>query len=211
MLVRDVMTHNVVTIPGNMPILEAERLLEFHKFERLPIVDKGKLVGLVTKDTLLKATPSPATSFSRGELHYLMSKLTVKGIMKKNLITVTPDITIERATTIAQENRVGCLLLVVEGERVVGILTTNDIFYKVINPLLGIGENGKRAIVYGGGTIEQMQKVFDCINKVSFKVKTLWQLPGDGKKDLILQFAADDISPLVSKLREEGFLVDERG
>ena len=66
MLVRDVMTHNVVTIPSNMPILEAERLLEFHKFERLPIVDRGKLVGLVTKDTLLKATPSHATSFSRG-------------------------------------------------------------------------------------------------------------------------------------------------
>ena len=210
MLVRDVMTHNVVTIPINMPILEAERLLEFHKFERLPIVDRGKLVGLVTKDTLLKATPSHATSFSRGELHYLMSKLTVKEIMKKNLITVTPDTPIERATAIAQENRVGCLL-VVEGERVAGILTTNDVFYRVINPLFGIGERGKRIIVYGGGEIEPMQKVLDCINKVSFKIKTLWQLPGDRKKDLIFHFETENISPLVSKLREEGFLVDERG
>jgi len=164
----------------------------------------------VTKDTLLKATPSQATSFSRGELHYLMSKLTVKEIMKKNLITVTPDITIERATTIAQENRVGCLL-VVEGERVVGILTTNDIFYKVINPLFGIGEKGKRIIIYGGGEVEQMQKVFDYIDKASLKIKTLWQLPGEGKKDLILHFETEDISQLVSKLREEGFQLDERG
>ena len=83
MLVRDVMTHNVVTISSNMPILEAKRLLEFHKFERLPIVDKGKLVGLVTKDNLLKASPSPATTLSRGELHYLLSKLTVKEIIMK--------------------------------------------------------------------------------------------------------------------------------
>lgn len=209
MLVRDVMTHNVVTIPSNMPILEAERLLEFHKFERLPVVDKGQLVGLVTKDTLLKASPSPATSLSRGELLYLLSKLTVREIMKKNVITVTPDTTIERATVIAQENRVGCLL-VVEGERVVGILTTNDIFYKVINPLFGIGEKGKRIIVYGAGEVEQMHKVFDCVNKVGLKIKTLWQLTGAEKKDLILHLETEDVGQLVSQLRKEGFSVDER-
>ena len=57
MLVRDGMTYNVVTIPSSMPVLEAERILEFHRFGRLPVVDKGKLIGIVTKDNLLKATP----------------------------------------------------------------------------------------------------------------------------------------------------------
>lgn len=90
------------------------------------IVDKGKLIGIVTKDNLLKASPSQATALSRGEPHYLMSRLTVKEIMKKDVITVTPDTTIERAAAIAQENRVGCLP-VVEGERVVGIVTTNSV------------------------------------------------------------------------------------
>ena len=42
MLVRDVMTYNVVTVPSGIPIFEAERLLEAHKFERLPVVDTGK-------------------------------------------------------------------------------------------------------------------------------------------------------------------------
>jgi acetoin utilization protein AcuB len=133
----------------------------------------------------------------------------VKEIMKRNVITVTPDTTIERATTIAQENRVGCLP-VVEGERVVGILTTNDIFYKVINPLFGISETGKRIIIYGGGEVEQMEKVFDFVNKAGFKMKTLWQSPGDGKKDLVLHLETEDITQLVSQLREEGFSVDER-
>ena len=41
MLVRDVMTYNVVNIPSSMSVLEAERILEFHKFERLPAVDNG--------------------------------------------------------------------------------------------------------------------------------------------------------------------------
>jgi acetoin utilization protein AcuB len=209
MLVQDVMTYNVVTVPSTTPILEAEQLLEFHKFERLPVVDKGKLVGLVTKDTLLKASPSPATSLSRGELLYVLSKLAVKEIMKKNVITVTPDTTIERATEMAQENRVGCLL-VVEGERVVGILTTNDIFYKVVNPLFGIGEKGKRIIVYGGGEAEQMQKVIDCVKKAGLKIKTLWQPVAAEKKDLILHMETEEVEKLISQLREQGFSVGER-
>jgi len=209
MLVRDVMTHNVITVPSTITVFEAERLLEFHKFERLPVVDKGKLVGLVTKDTLLKASPSPATSLSRGELLYVLSKLTVKEIMKTNVVTVTPDTTIERATQIAQESRVGCLIAV-EDERVAGILTTNDIFYRVVNPLFGIGEKGKRIIVYAAGEMEQMQKVFDCIKKAGLRMKSLWQPAGTGKKDLILHMETEDVVKLISQLKKEGFSAEER-
>jgi acetoin utilization protein AcuB len=203
------MTYNVITVPSTIPVFEAERLLESHKFERLPVVDKGKLVGLVTKDTLLKASPSSATSLSRGELLYVLSKLTVNEIMKKNVVTVTPDTTIERATKIAQEKRVGCLIAV-EDEKVVGILTTNDIFYKVINPLFGIGEKGKRIIVYGAGEMDQMQKVFDCIKKAGFKMKGLWQPTGTEKKNLVLQMETEDVGTLVSQLKKDGFSAEER-
>jgi len=209
MLVRDVMTYNVVTVPSAIPVFEAERLLESHKFERLPVVDKGKLVGLVTKDTLLKASPSPATSLSRGELLYILSKMTVNDIMKKNVITVAPDTTIERATEIAQEKRVGCLIAVEEG-KVVGILTTNDIFFKVVNPLFGIGEKGKRIIVYGAGEMEQMQKVFDCVKKAGFRMKRLWQPAGTERKDLILHMETEDVGALISRLEKEGFSAEER-
>jgi len=211
MLVRDVMTSNVITIPSDTPVLEAERILAFHKFERLPIVDKGKLVGIVTKDDLLKAEPSSATSLSRGELLYLLSKLTVKEIMKKNVVTVPPDIPVELATAIAQKNRVGCLP-VVEGDRVVGILTTNDIFYKVLNPLFGIGETGKRIIVYEGGEGDKMQKVLESINKLGLKIKTFWTIksPDADKNDLIVHLDTEDISQLISELKKVGFSVEER-
>ena len=148
MLVRDIMTSNVITIPSDTPVLEAEQIMAFHRFERLPVVDKGKLVGLVTKDNLLKASPSDATTLSRGELYYLLAKLTVKEIMKKKVVTISPDTTVEQAAAIAQQNRVGCLP-VVEGNKVIGIVTTNDFFYKILNPLLGLGEAGKRIIVRG--------------------------------------------------------------
>ena len=71
------------------------------------MVDKGKLVGIVTKHDLLEASPSPATSLSVYELNYLLAKMKVKDIMKKNPVTVGPDTPFEEALKIGQEKKVG--------------------------------------------------------------------------------------------------------
>jgi acetoin utilization protein AcuB len=211
MLVRDIMTSNVITIPSDTPVFEAEKLMEFHHIERLPVVDKGKLVGLVTKDTLLKASPSDATTFSRGELYYLLSKLTVKEIMRKKVVTVSPDTSVEQAAAIAQKNRVGCLP-VMKGTKVVGIITTNDFFYKILNPLLGIGESGKRIIVREAGEPEKMQTVLEAVRKSDVEVRSFCSLKSSkaGKKDFVLHLNTRDVSQLLKRLKGMGFTVEER-
>jgi acetoin utilization protein AcuB len=211
MLVRDIMTSNVITIPSDTPVLEAEQIMAFHRFERLPVVDKGKLVGLVTKDNLLKATPSDATSFSRGELYYLLSKLTVKEIMKKKVVTVPPDTSVEQAAAIAQKNRVGCLP-VLEGNKVVGIVTTNDFFYKILNPLLGLGEAGKRIIVRGANEPEKMQKVLEVVKKADIEMKSFCSLKATDaeKNDFVLHLNTEDVDTLIKQLKEMGFKVEAR-
>lgn len=211
MLVRDIMTSNVITIPSDTPVLEAERIMSFHKVERLPVVDKGKMVGLVTKDNLLKAGPSESTSFSRGELYYLMSKLTVKGIMRKDVTTVSPDTSVEQAAAIAQKNKVGCLP-VMEGNHIVGIVTTNDFFYKILNPLLGIGEAGKRIIVLGGGEAETMHKVLDVVRKSGVEVKSFCSLKSSepSQRDFVLHLNTEDVTVLLKQLKDIGLKVQER-
>lgn len=211
MLVRDIMTGNVISIASDTPVLEAERIMAFHKIERLPVIDKGKLVGLVTKDNLLKASPSDVTTFSRGELYYLMSKLTVKGIMRKDPVTVTSDTTVEQAAAIAQKNKVGCLP-VMDDDKLVGIVTTNDFFYKILNPLLGIGEAGKRIIIQGGGDAEAMQKVFEVVKQSDIEVKSFCSLKASepGKKDFVIHLNSEDISALMKRIKDLGFKVQER-
>lgn len=210
MLVQDIMSVDVIVVPSHTNILEAERLLEQCKFERLPVVDNEKLVGLVTKDNLLRAAPSAANTLSRGELFYLLSKQTVKDIMKTNVTTVSPEATVESAIALAQRNRVGCLP-VVHKDIVVGIVTTNDFFYKILNPLFGINEEGKRIIIHGGGETKEAEKVLAIINAMNFGVKTIWKPPhGKDKKDLVLHFDREEIAPLILKLKEEGFSVEER-
>ncbi|MBA4417937.1 MAG: acetoin dehydrogenase [Syntrophus sp. (in: bacteria)] len=209
MLVRDIMTRDVITVKSDTYVLDAERIMESHKIGRLPIVDKGKLVGVVTKDDVLKASPSSTTSFNQRQLFYLMSKLTVKEIMKTTVVTVTPETTIEKAVAIAQKNRIGSLP-VVKGDRVVGILTTNDIFYKVLNPLLGIGETGARIIVYNGGNRKDYDTVMDCVDREGVAVRTFWIPPHKEQKDLILHIDTDDATTLIARIKALGYKADIR-
>lgn len=211
MLVRDVMTTNVITVPSSTPLMDAERIMQFHKIERLPIVDKGKLVGIITKNDVLKASPSSATSLSRSELLYLLAKLTVKEIMKRNVVTVTPDMPIEQAVALAQAKRVGALV-VLENDKVVGIVTTNDIFYKVVNPLFGIGEKGKRIIVYGGGEPKHLCAIMDLVCKENLPLKTIWALkvPDSERTELVLHLDVEDVGDFMEKLKAMGYEVELR-
>jgi acetoin utilization protein AcuB len=109
--------------------------MDSNHFRRLPVADRGKLVGIVTKDGLDKAGPSQLTTFSIHELTYLLSKIKVRDVMRKDVFTGTPDMTIKEATALGQSGKIGSMV-VLEANKVVGILTTNDIFYKVLNPIL---------------------------------------------------------------------------
>jgi acetoin utilization protein AcuB len=126
-----------------MPFQDALRLMQQKNFRRLPVVDgKDKLVGIVAERDLLYASPSPATSLSVWEMNYMLSKIKVNRLMTPEVITTTPDTTIEDAAHLMVVKRVGGLP-VVEGEKVVGIITETDIF-KVLVSMFGGGETGVR-------------------------------------------------------------------
>jgi acetoin utilization protein AcuB len=115
---------------------------EFH-VRRFPVVSKaGKLVGIVAERDLLYASPSPATSLSIYELHYLLSKLTVAEVMTKDVITVTEDTPVEDAARIMTDRKIGSLPVVRDGQ-LVGIITETDLF-KLFLELLGARKKGVR-------------------------------------------------------------------
>jgi acetoin utilization protein AcuB len=205
------MSSPVVTITTDTPVLEAAKLMKEKNIERLPVTDGGKLEGIVTKDRVLRASPSMATSLSLHEIHYLFAKLTVKEIMQRDVLTVSPDSTVENAVSMAQERKVGCLP-VVETGRVVGILTTNDFFYLVLNPLLGIGEKGARVIVHHADTPDKMVKALECVMESGHQILNAAYLPsrrGD-EKDFLIHIEDDDARTLLMCMRGKGIEVDER-
>lgn len=145
MLVGERMSHPVITIPPSMPIVDALNLMKREHIRRAPVVQEGKLVGIVSEKDLLNASPSSATSLSVWELNYLLSKVTVKEIMTTKVLTVDESTPIEEAARIMADNKIGALP-VMRGEELVGIITETDLF-KIFLELMGAREPGVRVTV----------------------------------------------------------------
>jgi acetoin utilization protein AcuB len=209
--VRDIMTTNVVTIPSSTSIADAKRIMQAHRFQRLPVVDKGKLVGMVTERRLEQVSPSKATSLTIWELSYLLDKTPVREIMEKNVITVSPDMSAEESVGLAQSQKVGSLVVVEDG-RVVGITTTNDFFYKIVNPVLGLGLPGSRIEIAEGGEAKALEEVISTINRLGLKITTVHieYLSESAKKDVCVHVDAEDVTQLMAELRSKGYSVSLR-
>ena len=146
MLVKERMTHNPVTIREETSLDDALKAMRDNKVRRLPVLDKnGKLVGIVSEKDLLYASPSPATSLSVYELHYLLSKLTIRQVMTSPVTTVTMDTPLEEAARIMADQKIGGLP-VLDKDELVGIITETDIF-KILIELLGARTPGLRVTV----------------------------------------------------------------
>jgi len=130
-LVQDWMTAEPITAEPGMTLPEALQLMKARKIRRLPVCEKGKLIGIVTRGDLRGAQPSEATSLSIFELHYLVGRITLGSIMTRNPVCVTPATTIQDAATLMLERKLSGLP-VIEHERLVGIITESDIFRLVV-------------------------------------------------------------------------------
>lgn len=143
MQVKDRMTPNPVTVTDDSSFENALHLMKEKKIRRLPIVTKdGRLVGIVVQKDLFSASPSQATSLSVFEVHYLLSKLKMKDVMTKRVVTVGDDCPLEEAARIMVDYKIGCLPIVKE-DKLVGIITETDIF-KTFVEILGGRAKGLR-------------------------------------------------------------------
>ncbi len=142
MLVGERMKSPVITVRPDMSLIDALNLMKQEHIRRTPVVKDGKLVGIVSEKDLLNASPSPATSLSIYEMNYLLSKLQIKDVMTKNVLTVTEDTPIEEAARIMADNKIGSMP-VVRDDRIVGMITETDLF-KMLLELMGAREMGVR-------------------------------------------------------------------
>lgn len=208
MRIKDMMTKNPITVDSETLVLDAQKVMKENNIRRLPIVNKGKLVGIVTKHDLLEASPSPATSLSVYELNYLLSKMKVKDIMKKNPVTVTPNTPFEEALRIGQEKKIGAFPVVEDG-KLVGITTESDII-RFLTRALGIKEEGSRITIEGlDGKLGDLERIVAIANQHRTIILSMMSLPRPQKKDwmIVLRLKTDDPDPIVKDFKKAGFNV----
>lgn len=211
MILANVMTTNVVSIPSNTTLAEARRLMDARDYSRLPVIDKGKLVGMVSKNSLEKYGPSKLSSYDFHELAYMLNKIQVKEVMHRDVVTASPDMYIDDAIALVQSKRVG-MLVVVEKDSVVGVVTTRDVFFRIVNPVFGVNTPGQRIYVENCSAAADIEKVMGVIK--NFKVKILAQfcaiIPDFNKNSLVVQMDGPEASKCVEAVKKLGYTVNEK-
>ncbi len=142
MLVSERMSRPVISVSPDAPIHDVLAMFKKEHIRRAPVMKDGKLVGIISQGDLLNASPSPVTTLSIWEMNYLLSKVTVKRVMSKKVITVDVDTPIEEAARIMADSKIGGLPVLNNG-RVVGMITETDLF-KIFLELMGARDKGIR-------------------------------------------------------------------
>lgn len=130
--VSDWMTTNPITIDKNCSIIEAIHLMKERDIRRLPVICDGKFCGLITDRMLKDYSPGKATSLDTWEVHYLLSKTTVKDVMNNHPFTVRPDTKLTDAAQLIHDNKLYGLCVTDTEGNLVGILTTTNILKALI-------------------------------------------------------------------------------
>jgi acetoin utilization protein AcuB len=207
MLVGERMSHPVISINPDMPIIDALNLMKRERIRRTPVVKEGKMIGIVSDKDLLNASPSPATSLSVWEMNYLLSKIRVKDVMTKKVLTVTEDTPIEEAARIMADNKIGGLP-VMRNDHVVGIITETDLF-KIFLELMGAREPGVRGTVLVLDKPGQLARLTEMIANLGGNIIAFGQFTGEDPSNRLVTLKVSgveekkltaELEPLVEKV-----------
>ena len=124
--VGDWMTPNPITIDADATVVEAIHLLKEKNVRRLPVMRKGRLVGIVTERMLLGFSPGKSSSLDTWELHYLLARTAVTEAMNPKPHTVTPETDLAEAAALIHDRKLNGVTVVNKAGDLVGILTTTN-------------------------------------------------------------------------------------
>ncbi len=206
------MTKEPITVTPDTLAIDAQKIMKENKIRRLPVVEKGKLVGIVTFRNLIEAAPSSATSLSIFELNYLIMRMKVKDLMKKNVITISPEDTVVDAISLGMKHDIGGFPVMDHGE-LVGIVTETQISRAMMRLF---GTNVKEEIVH----IENVDlqtgtfgKIVAIVEKLGVTVVSMFSVP-KRTTDLMrvyLRIKPDNKAKekVVAELKKTGYDIEE--
>ena len=205
MRIRDLMSTNVVTVRLDDKVSEVLHMMNMKKIRRVPIVENGKVVGIVTTTDMDRVSPSDATTLSKYELIYLWSKVTVKDALPRyqKLITIGPDQYIEEAAQLMNEHHIGALP-VMEKDQLVGIITETNIFNGLIK-LMQVKKTHTRIDIRVEdkiGTLADITNQFTKANK-NLLNSVVYEENDSHLYRLIFRIEGHDTDDIVNELRKK--------
>ena len=205
LLVRDSMTRELVTVGPETAAAEALALCRENRIRHLPVLEGGRLVGVISDRDLRAAIPALGDSARAEALQHVR----VASEMIRDAVTARPEDPIEDAAMMMYERKIGCLP-VIDGEDLVGIVTSSDVLRALVR-LVGAHKPGSRlevALPSRSGSLAEVTGIIRDrgVDVVSVLASSEHE-DEDGERVAVLRVGTIDSKELVESLRTAGYRI----
>ena len=198
------MHKHIPTITSDTLIIKADRMMEENRLWILLVVEDGKLKGYVAKEDIRAALPSGATTFSKHELNYLLSKMTVKELVRKEMPTVRPETEIEVAAKIMHDKDLAGLAVVDGNNRLKGYISRGSMLSVLVEEM-GLELGGSRIAVEvedRKGVMAELSRLFFDLGVNILSTSTFYR---DNKRLIVFRIRTDDLDAVLKVLSDKGY------
>ncbi len=218
MLIRYWMSKPVVTIEKNDAMQRAATLMKENQIRLLPVVDKGKLCGILSDRDLKRASASDATSLDVHELLYLISKIKVADIMTRDVVTVHQDWTVEEAADLMLERKISGAPVVDDQGQLCGVITQTDLF-KATLYITGLKKRGFHLAFVLEDTPGSIMEIVNVIREFGGRMASIlstYERAPAGYRNVYLRFYGvsrdriDDMLKILKAKAKLRYMVDHR-
>jgi len=212
MFVSRSMAQKVATVDRGTKLLDAQAMMRKLQIRHLPVVDdENRLLGMVTDRDVRSALPyALAKGAAEAQEWEKYAHLTVADVMTTNLLTISPNHTLQDAILLIEKKKVGAFPVVDQDNKLVGILSVRDLLRAFVN-VMGIGEPGTLLGIIAEEKVGQLKKIVDIITEENIScgsvlVARYWD---EDKRAVFPYLLSNNVARLKNRLQEEGFTLLE--
>ncbi len=218
MLVKDWMSKKIITLDVNDTMQHAINVSMENRISMMPVMEEGKLVGIITDRDLKRASPSDAALMDIQQILYHLSRLEVGAIMTRYPITIPIDYTIEEAAEVLRSNRISGAPVVDSDGIIRGLITKNDLF----KALIAISGLSKRGVQFGfvlqdvPGSIKTVTDIIRKYNARLVSILSSYEKAPEGFRHVYIRafnIDRESLNNMVEELRSTAqmtYMVDHR-
>ena len=201
--VRDSMTREVITLGPEASATEAWSLCREHRIRHIPVVQDGRLAGMVSDRDLRDVSPSSRDNRDAATLQWVR----VGDMMTRSPVTISPFDTIDHAAREIYTRKIGCLPVVDEGE-LVGIVTSSDMM-RALMDLVGAHGFGSWVEVEVPNEPGQLANLTDVIRNLKVNISGVFVAPASREtyRSIVLRLETGKPAGIVNTLKEAGYRV----
>ena len=192
------------TVTPDSLVTEADKLMFNNRLWMILVTEGDKLVGYVRREDVREALPSMATTLDKHELNYLLSKLTVRKIMRKDLPTVPPETEIEEAAWMMYDKDLAGMAVVDAGNNLLGYIN-RSLMLEVLVEEMGLKQGGSRIVFEVEDRTGVMAEVAGLISDMGVSIIATGTFFHDSRRIVVFRVSTEDPTPIAKELVERGY------